>query len=98
MIIQTISTPSQFRDAFKACGRGDQSSYDALEMLFSYFDDADEQIDLDVISICCDFEETDESEIREQHDIDADTDVGDYLSDNTLYIGKTSWGHVFASF
>ena len=99
MIIQTIATASQFRNAFEACGRGDQFSYDALNMLFEYFDDAGEQIDLDVISICCDFQESTADEVREQYDVDADVSLSDFLSDNTLLIGYTdSDTYVFASF
>lgn len=98
MIIQTISTASQFRNAFEACGRGDQFSYDALNMLFEYFDDCGEQVELDPIAICCEFDEMSEDKIRAQYDIDADDSVVDFLTDNTLYIGETVDGHLFASF
>lgn len=98
MIIQTIATVHQFRNAFEACGRGNQFSYDALNMLFEYFDDAGEQVELDPIAICCEFDEMSEDEVREQYNVDANDSVVDFLDYNTLYIGETADGHVFASF
>ena len=35
---QTVSK-GMFRDAFKACGRGDQFSYEALGILFDYLEE-----------------------------------------------------------
>jgi hypothetical protein len=99
MIIQTISTAGQFRDQFARMGRKDQFSYQALGLLFEYFDDADEQIELDVISICCDFREMDAAEVRDGYRIDDDTNVEEYLNENTILIGKTADGfYVFAQF
>lgn len=99
MIIQTISTLGQFRDQFVNAGRKDQFSYDALGLLFEYFDSADEQIDMDVIGICCDFCEMDADEVRDSYSVDADTDVESFLEHNTLLIGKTDAGaYVFAQF
>ena len=99
MIIQTISTASQFRDAFHAANRANNFSYDALGLLFEYFDNASEPIEFDVIGICCDFCEMDADEVRDDYRLDADTDVEQYLNDNTLLIGKTAEGfYVFAQF
>ena len=52
----------QFRDAFRACGRESQFSYDALGQLYDWLEefyaDADSgEYDLDVIALCCDFSE-----------------------------------------
>jgi hypothetical protein len=99
MIVQTINTVGQFRDQFASMGRKDQFSYQALGLLFDYFNDADEQIDFDVISICCEFTEMDADEVRDGYRIDDDTNVEEYLNDNTLLIGKTDAGtYVFAQF
>lgn len=50
-----------FRDAFRDCGRHEQFSYDALNALFEYFEqyeeDCDTEIELDAIAICCEFTE-----------------------------------------
>ncbi|CAB4164516.1 hypothetical protein UFOVP830_45 [uncultured Caudovirales phage] len=99
MIIQTISTASQFRDQFVRMGRKDQFSYQALGLLFDYFDECGDNVELDVIGICCEFTEMDAGEVRYSYRLDADTDVEQYLNDNTLLIGKTDAGaYVFAQF
>ena len=87
---------SQFRDEFHRANRGNQFSYEALGLLFDYFED-DEDMELDVIGICCEFVEMSEEEIREQYDIQQQTVEG-MLVENTIYIGATDAGHVFAQF
>jgi hypothetical protein len=87
---------SQFRDEFHRAGRGNQFSYEALGLLFDYFEE-DEDMELDVIAICCEFVEMSEDEIREQYDIQQQT-VDGMLVENTIYIGATDAGHVFAQF
>jgi len=53
-----------FKDAFRSMGRQDQFSYDGLDRLFSYFEqmeeDTGEEIELDVIAICCEWAEYDD--------------------------------------
>jgi len=99
MIIQTISTASQFRDAFHAANRADNFSYEALGLMFDYFDDCGDNVELDVIGICCEFTEMDADEVRDQYRLDADIDVEKYLNDNTCLIGKTDVGaYVFLQF
>ena len=97
---QTVNTVSTFRDEFRACGRADQFSYEALGLLFDYFEayemDTGEEIELDVISICCDFSEDSPENIRDQYDIDGDdeAEVIATLEDNCAYVGKTSTGTI----
>ena len=59
---QTISVYA-FRDAFHAMDRGDQFSYSALGAIFDHLEEAEEaageELELDVIAICCDFTEHD---------------------------------------
>lgn len=98
---QTINK-SQFRDAFRAMGRADQFSYDALGMLFDYFDDADPDHELDVIAICCAFAEDSPEYIADQYDVDVGgMDEGqtldavlEYLGEKTQVIGVTDAGAV----
>ncbi len=99
-----------FTDAFRDHGREDQFSYDALRLLFDYFERFDEdcgtETELDVIAICCDFNEDDWSEIAYSYNIDIseydddDTEeiVINYLQENTSYVGKTSRTLVYQSF
>ena len=98
---QTINVHG-FREAFKSMGRADQFSYEALGMLFDYFDDVDPDHELDVIAICCAFSEDMPAYIADQYDVDVDglddDDVLDavleYLGEKTQVIGVTDAGAV----
>jgi hypothetical protein len=96
---QTIGL-SQFTDAFMAI-RPANFTYEGLEILFNgleeFEEDTNEEMELDVIALCCDFTEMHFSEILRQYDIDYD-DVEDdciddvilgYLEDKTVVLGKT---------
>ena len=101
---QTINK-YQFRDAFMSI-RPDNFSYESLEILFEYFeqleDDIGEDIELDVIAICCDWVESTPDEIREYYDpvdVDSNSDIEDYLEEQTQLAGVTSTGNfVYMSF
>ena len=99
---QTVNK-SQFRDAFHAMGRGDQFTYDALGMLFDYFDDVDPDHELDVIAICCAYAEDSPRYIADQYYIDVSDDdehdevldaVLEYLGNNSLVVGVTDAGAI----
>jgi hypothetical protein len=91
---QTISTASQFRDAFHRAGRGEQFSYDALGLLFDYFEESDPDMELDVVGICCEYSESTLSEIMESFSLENEDMVVDYLADNGRYIGTTEDGSI----
>jgi hypothetical protein len=105
---QTIGL-SQFQDAFQAI-RPDNFTYEGLEQLFDYFEsweaDGNEEIELDVIAICCEYEELSIEEIIRQYNIEADDieddDIEDhvfnYLAEHTSVIGRTDNSIVFQSF
>ena len=75
MAIKQAVTESDFRDAFQAI-RPDNFSYEGLGALYEYLEelseDTGEDIELDVIAICCDYTEYSEDEAREEFDIDPD--------------------------
>ena len=52
-----------FRDAFHKFGRGDQFTNSGLRTIFDYIEDyedsADEEVEFDVIAICCEYSEYD---------------------------------------
>ena len=96
---------SEFRDAFRACGRENQFSYEGLGLLFDWLDDwytenNGGEYELDVIALCCDFSELSLDEVLTQYEIiESDGDdlesellglVTDYLQENTLLVGVTS--------
>ena len=103
---QTINL-SDFRDAFQRMDRKENFSYEGLELLFNYFEEVDENMELDVIAICCDFNEDTWQDIANNYSIDLDEEdddetkenlVIDYLQENTLFIGKTETGLVYQAF
>ena len=101
-----------FMSAFKAHGRQDQFSYSALELLFDYLeqleDDIGKPIELDVIALCCEYEESTVADIIASYDIDisdaSDEDetraaVLEYLEYHTIVVGETNAGTIlFAQF
>lgn len=84
----------QFRDAFRSMGRGDQFTYEGLNILFNWLEqyevDTGEKVELDVIALCCDFSEDSEDIIRGSYAdmIDEGEDIEDFLNDNSLVIGS----------
>ena len=62
---------NDFRREFQAHGRDNNFSYEALEELFNYYDDFSEDIgedwELDVVGICCEWNEMDKEEILRQY-------------------------------
>ena len=56
-------TFSDFCDRFKSYGRTDHFTYDGLQALFHHLEEyesaTDEQIELDVIALCCDYTQYD---------------------------------------
>ena len=86
MIFQRIDF-SDFCRAFEECGRGDQFSTDALRMIFDYLDEDDS--DLDVIAICCDFAESSIEELAIEQDVEPD-DVRDHMDQSTFVLGETN--------
>ena len=71
---QTINF-SQFYDAFQSI-RPDNFSYQGLRILYDWFesyqDDTGEEIELDVIAICCDFNESEPDEIIADYGLESD--------------------------
>ena len=97
---------STFRDAFIKADRKDQFSYEGLGLLFDYFeqyeDDTGEEMELDVIAICCEYsEETPEQvaqsygiEISDMYPNDRLQYVNNYLIEHTSVVGITDSGSI----
>lgn len=103
----TITHANQFRDAFRQADRQDQFSYEALNMLYEYFEDIDPDMELDVVAICCEYYEECYEGIAKNYVIDLEgceseqdmiEAVRDYLNENTQLVGETSTGFVYAAF
>ena len=63
MLYQEISK-TDFVDQFKIMNRSNNFSYEGLQALYGYFEELseDQNIEFDVIAICCDFTEYDNLE------------------------------------
>jgi hypothetical protein len=102
MIVDTITSVYQFRDAFAQANRQNQFSYEGLEVLFDYLEELSDSIgepyELDVIALCCDYAEESAADIAKHYDIDLEgTDpddieevVKEYLQDQGVFVGETS--------
>ncbi len=105
--MKTTISVYDFRDAFHKAGRGNQFSYEALGLIFEYMEDYEqdsgEEMELDVIGICCDLAEASPEDIARDYSIDVSeaTDeeeiaeiVRDYLDDHSRVIGTTKAGDI----
>lgn len=95
--MKTTVNLSDFRDSFHRMNRGSQFSYEALEVLFDYLEecenDTGEEWELDVIAICCDFEESDARSIIEAYSLECEEGQEEetartYLIDEGVLIGE----------
>ena len=81
----------QFIDAFHKMGRGEQFSYDGLTALYDYLeqlgDEIGEEIELDVIALCCEYAEYDNfAEFQEYYGEDYQTMEDIRMSYNSIMI------------
>jgi hypothetical protein len=90
-----------FCEAFRNYGRADSYTAEGLEMLFNHFEeleaDTGTEMALDVIAICCDYDENHWEDVASNYSVDlSDCDgeddkidaVREYLEANTHYIGE----------
>lgn len=108
--MKTTVSRYDFERAFVDAGRKEQFSYEGMGLLFDYFEEYEEstgeEIDLDVIAICCEYSEDTLEDIANNYGIDlveVDEDeqqehVRDYLDAHTTLIGETPTGFVYACF
>jgi len=68
-------TFSDFVDAFRRHGREEQFSYDGKRALFDYLEQLEEDtgkpVELDVIGLCCEYEESTVDDLIEDYGLDA---------------------------
>jgi len=108
--MKTAVSIHDFREAFQMV-RPNQFSYAALGDLFEYLENWEEDIgqemELDVIAICCDFAEDTWQYLAEQYDIDLSTcdddeekqqAVADYLCDQGQYVSTVGESFVYRQF
>ena len=101
---------SEFRDYFHEI-RPDNFSYEALRILFDYFEEFEEstgeEVEFDVIAICCDFSEDSYENIADLYGIEIDINenddeikqqVIDFLQSEGAYVGDSINGIVYRNF
>lgn len=114
--MKTTIDRHDFAHAFQRAARADNFSSHGLRLLFDYLEELEastgEEIELDVIAMCCDYSEDTVADIARNYSIDlndADPEaddyeeqcrqiVFDYLSDRTSVVGDTADGFVYACF
>jgi hypothetical protein len=109
-IVQTLDKYS-FIEAFQQSSRRDQFSHDALDAIFeyleSYSEDTGENLEFDIVAICCDWSEMTWQEIAINYAIDLDHcdddderigEVEGYLCKHTQWCALDDGNFVFISF
>ena len=78
----------ELQKEFKECNR-DYYSLDGYQAILDLFEELDSNQELDVIAICCDFNEADIDEIRSDYDLSID----DYEDDEAVvdYLNYRTW-------
>ena len=109
--MKTTVSLYDFERAFADYNLKENFSHEGLRLLFEYFEEYEEntgeEVVLDVIALCCDYNESDTLTIATEYNIveangmdedDARQVVREYLDHNTTVVGETSTGFVYACF
>ena len=93
---QSTISLHQFQDAFRNMGRQEQFSHSGLKALFDYLEEYEgstgEEIELDVISLCCDYTEASIEEVLKEYNLETLEDIQDrttviMVDDETIIYG-----------
>ena len=108
--MKTTVTAYDFERAFVDAGRQDQFSYEGRAVLFDYLEEYEastgQELELDVVALCCDYYESSTEEIILSYRIDVEglddeeqlEAVREYLMDNGAYVGEVADGFVYSAF
>lgn len=101
---------AEFRDYFHEI-RPDNFSYQGLRALFDYLEEYEEstgeEVEFDVIAICCDFSEDSFQNIADQYGIELDPEMDEdyqkqqvieHLEGEGVYVGDSIHGIVYRNF
>ena len=100
----TSVTFSDFVDAFTAMNRKENFSYDGLRVLFDYFEEYEnstgEEIEFDVIGICCEYSENTLDEINSYYGQEFEDleEAQEWLECKTMVCGATDDSIVYLQF
>jgi hypothetical protein len=106
--MKTTISLYDFERAFVDAGRKDQFTYEGKKILFEYLEELEEstgqEIELDVIALCCDYCEDTWQNIADNYGIEYENDtdgfdaVREYLIDQGAYCGESEQGFVYSAF
>lgn len=109
--MKTTVSRYDFERAFIDADRKNTFTYDGMHLLFDYLEEYEEstgsEIELDVIALCCEYDENAWQDIAENYDIDISLGhdskaqreiVREYLEENTQLVGETDSGFIYAAF
>ena len=108
--MKTTVSFCDFVDAFHRADRYDNFGYNGLRVIFDYLEeleqDIGEEIELDVVAICCDYNMASADDIARDYRVDVeglDEDevheaVLEYLNDNTTVLGEAEGQIIFGVF
>ena len=96
---------NDFIDAFKKL-RPDNFSHEGLVLLFDYLESLDEEMELDVIAICCEWSQLTFDEFLQEYELEEGEDedeelkerIENCLRENTSIAGFTHDSVVFAQY
>ena len=97
---QRAFTVYDFQRASVDCGRGNQFTYEGLQALFNmleeYEEDTGEELELDVIALCCDFTEYESfEELTDAYDC---IKTEDDIAERTWYRKTATNGYIIQNF
>jgi hypothetical protein len=103
--MKTTVSFNDFVDAFQRYARYDSFGYEGLRIIFDYLEEYEEstgeEIEMDVIAICCDYTLEHYSDIAKNYGIELNPEdeerehieaVREYLEENTAVLGETGDG------
>ncbi len=112
--MKTTVNVHTFREEFNRMGRGNQFTHDGLDVLFDYLEElahCEEEYELDVVGLCCDFAEGAAKDIARDYSIDLSAIEGaseydenvfaivrEYLEDEGVLVGETDTTIVYRQF
>lgn len=105
--MKTTISIYDFREAFVRAGRKDQFSYEAIELIYNYLEEQENDLgyayELDVIGLCCELCEQSPEEIASDYSYEIDENENDkeiekqvmeFLCDVTTVLGTTAAGNI----
>lgn len=76
----------------------DYYSLDGYQAILDMFEELGGTQELDVIAICCDFNEEDEKEIKNNYGLDEDDNLERYLNNNTFAVKLDNGNYLYQTF